>query len=64
MVPLSSAAGAERQQDIGRVGGSGGAAGQPDAPQPEREQVQRHQHAGAAGGWSLMCRCAAVTDGM
>lgn len=50
---LWSAAGAERQQDIRRSGGPGGATGQPNAPQPQREQVQRHQHPGAAGGWSL-----------
>lgn len=47
---LLSAVGVERQQDIRRSGGPGRAAGEPDTPQPQWEQVQRHQHPGASGG--------------
>lgn len=50
-----AAAGAERQQDIRRSGGPGRTSGEPDAPEPQREQVQRHQHPGAAGGFGSAC---------
>lgn len=61
-----AAVGAERQQDIGRSGGSGRTSGEPDASEPQWEQVQRHQHPGASGGFECSAggvRAPAAPDG-